>query len=367
MENEENLSFEELLNNSIKEEVKLDKIVTGKIIKITQKGEIFVDLGYKADGIIPKNEYSFQEQDDPNIEFKIGDSITAEVLKQNDGLGNVLLSYKRAKSAKQRIAFEEKIKKDEIFQEMITEVMDKGFVVNKEGIRIFIPLSLSGITREESVDSYKGKKVSFKIVDYEPKQRKIIGSVKAVQDTQKQQKEQEFWNQVELGKEYEGKVTSLSAYGAFVAINDVQGLLHVSELSWNKNANPNEILTIGQTILVSIIELDKENRRMKLTYSNKGENPWNHVKEKYAINDIVKVEIVKLMSFGAFAKLEDGIEGLIHISQICEKRITKPEEGVTVGQHVNVKIIDINKEANKLELSMKEIEGTSNEYIEEIK
>lgn len=365
MENEENMSFEELFNNSVKE-VKLDKTVTGTVIDITSKGEIFVDLGYKADGIIPKAEYSYDETKDPKQEFKVGDKITADVLKMNDGLGNVLLSYKRAKNRNARNEFEQQVKNQEVMKGTIQEVTDKGFIINQNGIRIFIPISLSGITREESIDSYRGKEVSFKITEYEPSKRKIIGSVKVILDQEKAQKEQQFWENIELGKEYEGKVTSLSTYGAFVDIGGVQGLLHVSEMSWNKNSNPNDILKVNQIIKVAIKELDKENRRIKLTYLERGENPWNAIEEQYHINDIVTVEIVKLMPFGAFAKLAEGIEGLIHVSQICEKRITKPEEVLSLGQHLNVKIIDINKEENKMELSAKEIEGTSNEYIEEM-
>ena len=365
MENEENMTFEELFNNSIKE-VKLDKSVTGKIIEITSKGEIFVDLGYKADGIIPRSEYSFSEDDDPKKDFKIGDTITADVLKQNDGLGNVLLSYKRTRTRNAREEFETKVTNQEIFEAKIKEVTDKGFITEYKGIRIFIPISLSGITRDESVDSYRGKLVKFRIVEYEPKQRKIIGSVKVLLEEEKARKEKEFWDTIELGKEYEGKVTSLSTYGAFVEIGGVQGLLHISEMSWDKNVNPNEILQINQIIKVRIKDLDKENKRVKLTYEGKGKNPWEEIEQKYHVNDIVKVEIVKMMPFGAFVRLENGIEGLIHISQICNKRLAKPEEVLKLGQHVNAKILDINLETSKMELSMKELEGTENEYIEEM-
>lgn len=363
--NEENMSFEELYNNSIKD-VKLEKTVTGKIIEITSKGEIFVDLGYKADGIIPRNEYSFNETDNPNDVLKVGDTITVDVLKQNDGLGNVLLSYKRAKVRDARNKFETKVNNNEIFEEQIFEITNKGLIVNYNGIRIFIPMSLSGIKREEDIDDYKGKKIKFKIVEYEPKQRKIIGSVKLVQDEEKEAITKALWDNIEIGKEYEGEVASISSYGAFVDIGGVQGLLHVSEMSWNKNVNPNEMLEVNQIIKVKIKELDKENKRIKLTYEAKGANPWDTIENKYSINDIVKVEIVKIMPFGVFVKLEDGIEGLVHISQICERRITKPEEILKVNQHVNAKIIDIDKDKNKMELSIKELEGTSNEYIEEM-
>lgn len=363
--NEENMSFEELFNNSVKD-VKLGKTVTGKIIEITSKGEIFVDLGYKADGIIPKSEYSFNENDNPNDIFKVGDTITADVLKQNDGLGNVLLSYKRVKNRDFKQKFEERVNNNDIFEEKVSEVTDKGLIINYQGIRIFIPMSLSGINREENKEDYKAKTVKFKIIEYDPKQRRIIGSIRVIKDEEKAKNEKELWENIEIGKEYTGTVTSISSYGAFVDIGGVQGLLHISEISWSKNVNPNDILSTGQTIKVIIKELDKENKRIKLSYKEKGTNPWDTVDQRYNINDIVKVKVVKMMPFGAFVKLEEGIEGLVHISQISEKRIAKPEEILQINQHVNAKILDINKDTNKIELSIKELEGTSNEYIEEM-
>lgn len=365
MENKEEMSFEELLNNSVKN-VKLGKTVTGKIIEITAKGEIFVDLGYKADGIIPKSEYSFNDADDPKKQLHIGDTITADVLKMNDGVGNVLLSYKKVKNRAVREAFEEKVKKDEVFKEVVTEVNEKGFIINMNGIRIFIPLSLSGVGREEDIQEYKGQTLTFKIVEYEPKQRRIIGSVKAIKEAESEKRKKEFWDNAEEAKEYDGIVTSISSYGAFVDIGGVQGLLHVSEMSWNKNTNPNDILEVNQRIKVGIKELDKENKRIKLSYLEKGPNPWDTISEKYHVNDVVRVEVVKMMPFGVFVKLEEGIEGLVHISQISEQRITKPEEYLKEGQQVNAKIMDINEEEKRIELSIKELEGTSNEYIEEV-
>lgn len=367
MENEKELSFEELFKESLKEkESKLEKTVTGKIISITAQGEIFVDIHYKADGIIPKKEYSDDENANPNNEFKVGDTITADVLKQNDGLGNVLLSYKRANLRNVRKELEKKVKEKEIIEAEITEVNEKGLITTVNNIRVFIPLSLSGIPRGEEITSYQGKKVKFRITEYEPKSNRVIGSIRSVIEEEKNRKQEEFWNNVEIGKEYEGTVTSLSSYGAFVDLGAVQGLLHVSEISWDRNCKPNEILEQGQVIKVAIKELDKENKRIKLSYGNKGPNPWNEVENKYHIGDIVKVKVAKMMPFGVFVELEPGIEGLVHISQIVERKITKPEEELKENQHVNAKIIDMNLEQQRIELSMKELEGTSNEYKEEL-
>lgn len=367
MENDNELSFEELYKESLKEkETKLEKTITGKIISITKQGEIFVDINYKADGIIPKKEYSNDENANPNDEFKIGDIITADVLKQNDGLGNVLLSYKRAKNREIKKQFENKVKENEILEEKVTQVNDKGLIVIVDGVRIFIPMSLSGIQRGEDINSYKGKNVKFRITEYDANNNKIIGSIKSVLDEIKKKKQDEFWNDVEVGKEYEGIVTSLSSYGAFVDLGEAQGLLHVSEISWNRNVKPEEILKQGQKIKVTIIDLDKENKRLKLTYKDKGPNPWNEAQDKYHIGDVVKVKIVNIMPFGVFAQLEPGIEGLVHISQISERKITKPEEELKLNMHVNAKIIDMNLEQKRIELSIKELEGTSQEYKEEI-
>ena len=349
--NEENISFEELLNNSMNENQKLEKITEGTVINVSSKGEIFVDLNYTADGIIPKSEYSYDENVDPAKEVKAGDKIKFEILKLNDGLGNVLLSCKRLKSQEAKKEFEEKVENNEIFEEKVNEVTDKGLVININGIRVFIPNSLSCGQKDI---------VRFKIIEYNPKERKIIGSCKAVLDEKKEKAENDFWSNVEVGKEYEGVVSSICSYGAFVDINGVQGLLHISEISWNRDAKVQDILTQGQKINVTIKELDKENKRIKLSYEGKGVDPWESI--NYKVGDIVKVKIRKFMPFGVFAQITEGVDGLIHISQICEERISKPEEKLQIGEEVNTKIIDINLEKKKIELSIKELEGTSNEY-----
>lgn len=283
--NEENVSFEELLNDSMKESKKLEKITEGTVININDKGEVFVDLNYKADGIIPKSEYSFDVNSDPKQELKAGDKITVQVLKLNDGEGNVLLSYKRIRSAEAKKKQEEKTSK--------------------------------------------------------------------------------FWEQVDVGNKYEGIVSSVCSYGAFIDIDGVQGLLHISEITWNRDAIVQDFLQVGQKISVTIKELDKENKRMKLAYEGKGEDPWNRVNEN--VGDVVKVKIKKLVPFGAFAEIKEGVEGLIHISQISTARISKPEDVLSVGEEVNAKIIDMDLANKKIELSIRELEGTSSEYSSEDK
>ena len=362
MENEK--TFEELYKESLKESKKLTKTVTGRIISITAKGEIFVDIGYKADGIIPKSECSDNENANPAKELKIGDEITAEVVKQNDGIGNVLLSYKRLKAKNEKKELQNKIRNNEILESTVKEVNEKGLVTVIGDTRIFIPLSLSSIPRGEETTNYIGKNIRFRITEYDTKTGRTIGSIKSVVEEEKEQKLKEFWDSVEIGKQYKGIVASLSSYGAFVDLGGVQGLLHVSEMSWARNIKPTDILEQGQEIEVTVIDLDKENKRIKLSYEEKGPNPWNQVFNKYHIGDIIKVKIVKMMPFGVFAEIETGVEALIHISQICERKIAKPEEELSLEEIVNAKIIDMDKENRRIELSMKEIEGTNSEYRE---
>lgn len=361
----ENITFEELLNQTLKE-LKVGQTVTGSIIEITSKNEIFIDIGYKADGIIPKEEYILNPGEKLEEKFKLGDRITAVVLKLNDGLGNVLLSYNKARAEIDKKELESKINNESIMKSIVSEVNDKGLIVNFNTIKIFIPLSLSGIPRNEDPHSYKGKEVRFKIIEYNPKINRVIGSIKQLIDEEKKSKSDEFWNNVEVGKLYTGTVTSLSEYGAFVDIYGiVQGLLHISEITWERDKKPKDILEVGQEIKVRIKELDKENKRIKLIYDKKGPDPWEKIDEKYKVSDIVTVKVVNFAPFGAFVKIEKGVEGLVHISQICEKRIAKPEEVLKIGQKVNAKIINIDKENKKIELSIRELEGTSEELSEE--
>ncbi len=359
----EQLNFEQMLEETMKN-IKIKETVEGTIININKKDEIVIDIGYKADGIIPKSEYSYNENANPREELKIGDKIIAEVIKMNDGEGNVLLSCKKYKMKKVQKELEEKFKNEEILQERISEITEKGFIIKKEGFNIFIPMSLSGITRNENLQEYKNKLVKFKLIECEFRPRRIIGSIKAILEEEKNKNLNEFWNEAEVGKKYKGKVTSISTYGAFVDLGMVQGLLHISEITWNRNTPPNEILKVGQEVEVIAIDVDKENKRIKLSYVGKGPDPWKSVEGKYNINDILTVKIVKLMPFGAFVELEDGIEGLVHLSQICERKITKPEEELRIGQKVNAKIIDMDLSNKRIELSIRELENTSNEYKE---
>lgn len=293
-------SFEKLYNESLNEK-RFDKRITGTVIQISRKGEIFVDFKYKADGIIPRKEYSDDETKNPKDEFKPGDKITADVLKWNDGLGNVLLSYKKYK-------------------------------------------------REEDAKREK----ELKIKQAEERKRQKIERTKSLE---------EFWSNLQIGKTYKGTITKIADYGVFVNLCLVTGLAHKSELVWDKNEKLENKFKIGDEIEVKIKDFNKEEKRISLEYPLKGENPWLTLANKYNVNDIVTCKVVKFAPFGAFVELEKGLEGLVHNSEITGlRRVVKPEDELQLGQMVNAKIINIDREKLKIGLTIKELEGTSSEY-----
>ena len=296
----EEKSFEELYNESLNNK-RFDKTITGTVISVSSKGEIFVDFGYKADGIIPLKEYSDDENKNPKDEFKTGDKITADVIKWNDGYGNVLLSYKRVlKRENDRLEKERKIKDAE----------------EREKIKI------------ERINS-------------------II----------------EFWDNIKVGNSYIGTISKIEKYGLFVDVENVRGLLHISEILWNKDEKLEDKFKIGDQIEVKVKDFNKDENKISFEYPEKGENPWYTLANKYNINDIVTCKVIKFAPFGAFLEIEKGLEGLVHNSQITNlKRITKPEEELTIGQIINAKILNIDKENCKISLTIKELEGTSNEF-----
>ena len=303
----EEKSFEELFNESLSEK-RFDKTITGTVISISSKGEIFVDFGYKADGIIPKSEYSEDETKNPKDEFKSGDTITADVLKWNDGLGNVLLSYKKYK-------------------------------------------------RREEAKKEKELRIQ------RAKEREIEKQEREKQKAERAKNIEEFWNNLKPGEVFTGTVSKIADYGLFVDLGLVKGLLHISEILWDKEEKLEGKFEVGDEIEVKIKSFNKEEGKIALEYPLKPENPWFTLVDKYKVNDIVTCKVVKFAAFGAFVEIEKGLEGLVHNSEITSlKRVVKPEDELKLEQMVNAKIINIDKEKCKIGLSIKELEGTSNEY-----
>ena len=344
-------SFAELLEQSIKTLNTGDKVI-GTVINIGNT-EIQVDLGTKHAGYIPYDEVSADPSVKPEDILHIGDEIEVFVVRVNDQEGTVQLSKKKLDGLKiwdDMAAYaEEKATIDGV----ITEENKGGLVATHKGIRIFIPASQSGVAKGGDMAGMVGKTVQLKVTEVNRARRRVIGSIRAVSSEVRKAAQEKIWTDIENGKKYHGTVKSLTSYGAFVDIGGVDGMVHVSELSWNHIKTPSEVVKVGDEIDVYVISFDPEKKKISLGYKTAEMNPWNQFMTKYAIGDVVDAKVVKLMTFGAFAEILPGVDGLIHISQIADRRIGKPEDVLSEGQDVKVKITDVDAENKRISLSIR--------------
>ena len=347
---EKEMSFDEMLEESIKTIYNGDK-VTGYVVAITGT-EVSVDIGTKYSGFIPTTEFT---DDGIKVEdaVKVGDAIEAVVVRVNDVEGTVMLSKKRLDAAKSWTAVEEAVDSGEFLEGTVTEINKGGVVVNVKGVRVFVPASQSGLPKEADMNQLLKQKVRVKITEVNRGRKRVVGSIRAVAQKERRERAEAIWNEMEVGKKYHGVVKSMTSYGAFVDIGGIDGMVHVSEMSWSRIKNPAEMFKIGDEVDVYVINFDKEKRKISLGYKDPNENPWVKFTTNYNVGDTVEVKIVKLMTFGAFAEVLPGVDGLIHISQIANRRIGKPEEVLSVGDVVEAKITAIDTENHKISLSIR--------------
>jgi len=357
-------NFEELLEQSIKTLNTGDKVL-GTVIRITNT-EIHVDLGTKHAGYIPYDEVSADPSVKPEDILHVGDEIEVFVVRVNDQEGTVQLSKKKLDGMKiwdeMTTWAEEKV----TVEGVITEENKGGLVATVKGIRVFIPASQSGVAKGGDMTGMVGQTVSLKITEVNRARRRVIGSIRAVTAEARKANQEKIWAEIEEGKKYHGVVKSLTSYGAFVDIGGVDGMVHVSELSWNRIKNPAEVVKVGDEIDVYVISFDPAKHKISLGYKTAEMNPWNQFMTNYAVGDVVTAKVVKLMTFGAFAEILPGVDGLIHISQIADRRIGKPEDVLTEGQEVQVKITEIDAEHKRISLSIRALlEPVAEETVEE--
>jgi len=356
-------NFAELLEQSIKTLNTGDKVLG--IVTGIGNTEIQVDLGTKHAGYIPYDEVSNDPSVKPEDILHVGDEIEVFVVRVNDQEGTVQLSKKKLDGIKvwddMAVWAEEKT----TVEGVITEENKGGLVANVKGIRVFIPASQSGVAKGGDMAAEVGKTVQLKITEVNRPRRRVIGSIRAVNAEERKANREKLWAEIEVGKKYQGTVKSLTSYGAFVDIGGVDGMVHVSELSWNRIKNPAEVVKVGDEIEVFVISFDPEKKKISLGYKTAEMNPWNQFMTNYNIGDVVDAKIVKLMTFGAFAEILPGVDGLIHISQIADKRIGKPEDVLAEGQEVQVKITDVDAENKRISLSIRALlESASEEEVE---
>lgn len=351
--NAEDMSFMEALEESLKN-MSTDQKVRGIVTGISPS-EIQVDIGRKQTGYVPVDEYSADPTADPMKELKIGDEIGLIIMKTNDQEGTIMLSKKRYDAQGAWDKVEAAKENDEVLTGTVTDVIKGGVIVVTNGVRVFVPASLATASRGDSLDDLLKTKVDLKIIEVKAERgrKKAVGSIKAVLREARKAAEEAFWAQAEEGQVYQGTVKSLTNYGAFVDIGGVDGMVHISELSWKRIKHPSDVLAIGQEIEVFVKALDKENKKISLGYKKAEDNPWEILRRDYPVDTVIESEIVGMTTFGAFATVIPGIDGLIHISQIADQHISKPQDVLKVGEKVTCKITAIDFEKSRVSLSIR--------------
>lgn len=346
------ISFAEALELSFKT-LSNDEIVKGVVIGVAPN-EIEVDLGTKHAGYIPFNELTDDSSARTDELVKVGDELDLVVLHVNDQDGTVMLSKKRFDSIKGWEDIVKASEEDITLTGTVIDVIKGGVLALVNGVRVFIPASQTGVSRNDSLDALKGQTVNLKIIETNRGRRRAVGSIKLVQKEERKQLSEKFWSEAAVGNEYQGRVKSLTSYGAFIDLGGVDGMVHISELSWSRIKHPSEVLNVGDIADVYIKDIHEDTKKISLGYKGKGENPWETFLKTYKVGDVVDVKVVSFMPFGAFAQILPGVDGLIHISQISDKHIAKPADALEIGQTVKVKILEIEEDKKRISLSMKE-------------
>ena len=352
--NETELSFEEMLEESLKS-MNTNERVMGTVMSIAPNGDVSVDVGRKQAGFIPKDEISYDPTVTAQDVLKVGDEVELLIMKTNDQEGTIMLSKKRVDAQKNWEELEALNGSDEIFTGKVIEAVNGGIIVMLKDNRIFIPASQATLSRDEDPSALVGKEVQYRLLEVSRKGRRkrAIGSSKSVLKEKRAEEKAKLLETLAVGNHYKGVVKSLTSYGAFVDIGGVYGMIHISELSWSRIKHPSEVVNVGDEVEVYIKDINEETKKISLGYKKEEDNPWFILKNEYPVGSVVKCKIVGLTTFGAFANIIPGIDGLIHISQIANKRIDKPQDVLSVGQEVEAKIIAIDFDKKRVSLSMR--------------
>jgi 4-hydroxy-3-methylbut-2-enyl diphosphate reductase len=361
MDNEE-FSFADALEKSLKT-VNTDETVRGVVVGISQN-EIQVDIGTKHAGYITLAEFTDDSTARPEDFVKVGDELDLVVLRVNDQDGTVMLSKKRFDALK---GWEDIVKASEdntVLSGIVTDVIKGGVLVSVNGVKVFVPASQSGVSRDEKLEILLHQNVKLVIIEINTGRKRAVGSMRQVLKDERKKQAEKVWDEISEGCEFTGVVKSLTSYGAFVDLGGVDGMIHVSELSWSRIRHPSEVLNIGDTVTVFVKSFDKETKKISLGYKGRGEDPWTRFMTGFKVGDIIDAKIVSFMPFGSFAQIIPGVDGLIHISQIADRHIVKPQDALQMGEIVKVKIIEIDGEKKRISLSMREANDNSDQLGE---
>lgn len=349
----ENKSFEEMLDDSLVT-LRTGQIVKGTVISVSDAGEVSVNLGYKSDGIIARSEFSDDDSVNPAEVVKPGDEIEVFVIRVNDGDGNVQLSKKKVDADKNYAVIEEAFNNGSTVTGKVTEQVKGGLIALVNGARVFVPSSQISNRYVEDLSSFIGNEYEFEVLEYDRSKRRIVVGRKALVQKEIEAKKAEVFSSIKVGDRIEGKVSRIVDFGAFVDLGGVDGLIHISEMSWGRVKKVTDVLSVGDDVTVTVLDINPEKGKISLSLKDLNADPWKDAETKYAVGNIVTGKVVRMVPFGAFVELEEGVDGLVHISQIAYKHVEKPEDELTIGQEIQAKVTELDLAAKKISLSIKE-------------
>jgi small subunit ribosomal protein S1 len=329
-------------------------VVTGKVVRI-DKDEVLVDIGYKSEGVIPLNELSIRRSVDPSDEVHLGEEVDALVLTKEDQDGRLILSKKRARFERAWRRIESAAESGEPVEGNVIEVVKGGLIVDL-GVRGFLPASLVDIRRVQNLDEYLGQKIECKVIELNRSRNNVVLSRRAVLEEERKEARQQILDRLERGQVVEGTISNIVDFGAFVDLDGIDGLIHISELSWGHVNHPSEVLSIGQTVQVKVLDIDRDRQRISLGLKQTQEDPWQRVVNAYSVGDVLEGKVTKVVAFGAFVEVMEGVEGLVHISELAQHHVENPREVVNPGDVCRVKILEIDDQRRRLSLSLKRVE-----------
>ena len=347
------MSFEQMLEESLKT-IRNGEVVEGTVIDV-KPDEIILNIGYKSDGIITRNEYTNEPNVDLTTVVSVGDTMEAKVVKVNDGEGQVLLSYKRLAAEKGNKRLEEAFENQEVLTAKVAQVLAGGLSVVVDETRVFIPASLVSDVYEKDLTKYDGQEIEFVITEFNPRRRRIIGDRKQLLLAKKEEMQKELFARIKVGDVVEGTVKNVTDFGAFIDLGGADGLLHISEISWGRVENPKKVFKVGDVVKTFIKDIN--GNKIALSMKFEDQNPWNNAAEKYAVGNVVKGVVARMTDFGAFVELDPGVDALLHLSQISSEHVEKPSYVLSVGQEIEAKIVDFNEEEKKISLSIKALQA----------
>ncbi len=351
------LTFEQMLEESLKT-IRNGEVVDGTVIDV-KPDEIVLNIGYKADGIITRSEYTNDSNADLTTMVSVGDPMTVKVLKVNDGEGQVLLTYKRLAAEKGNERLKEAYENHEVLKAPVTQILGGGLSVVVDEARVFIPASLVSDTYEKDLSKYQDQEIEFVISEFNPRRNRVIGDRRQLLVAEKAEKQKELFEKLHVGDTVEGVVKNVTDFGAFIDLGGVDGLLHISEMSWGRVENPKKVFKVGDELKVLVKDIHDTKIALSLKFPES--NPWANAAEDYAVGTVITGKVARMTDFGAFVELAPGVDALLHVCQISKAHVDKPSDVLKVGEEVTAKIVDLNEAEKKISLSMKALEAADEE------